>query len=352
MKPRRVTSKQVAERAGVSQTTVSFVLNNVRDANISMETRERVLAAARELKYIPDVSARSLARGRSNNLALVLVQPHRQIFIDEYLPRVITGISDVVQEYGYRIIVERVHSSDSADIYQKLLYSKEAAGMIINFSYATDEHIQNIIACTNDGMPVVSLMNIHPNVYSVEVNKIDGVRIMTQHLIDLGYRRIACIAYDRSEENRHIHERVHVFLSTLRKNGIEPDLSLLRYGAFDPETGYAAMKDILESASRTGLPEVVFGLNDMMAFGAMRAIQESGLRVPDDIAVVGFDDVRLANFSSPPLTTMNEPDEEHGRLAAQMVTTLLEGKVPPERHISLNTRLVIRDSCGTHLRKK
>src|SRR5688572_26384611 len=103
---RKITSKQVAERAGVSQTTVSFVLNRVEKSNISEETRRRVLEAARELRYVPDTAAQALARGRSNNIALVLTRPHRQVFIDEYIPSILTGLSEVTQKHGFRVMVE------------------------------------------------------------------------------------------------------------------------------------------------------------------------------------------------------------------------------------------------------
>src|SRR5689334_4820270 len=136
-KPRKATSKLVAELAGVSQTTVSFVLNNVEGANISEETRQRVFQAARELNYVPDVMARSLARGRSHNIALVLAQPHRQVFIDEYIPSIMTGINQVTQQHGFRILVEMVDSERPFDVYANLLQSKEAAGIIVNFNYVS-----------------------------------------------------------------------------------------------------------------------------------------------------------------------------------------------------------------------
>src|SRR5262249_35665746 len=108
MRKSRATSRRVAEIAGVSQTTVSFVLNDVVSANISEETKQRVLEAARSIGYVPDAAARSLARGRSTNIGLILIQPHEQVFIDEYVPRIITGLSQVSREHGYRILVELV----------------------------------------------------------------------------------------------------------------------------------------------------------------------------------------------------------------------------------------------------
>lgn len=350
MKPsRRVTSKQVAERAGVSQTTVSFVLNNVTDANISEETKERVLRVAHELNYIPDVAARSLARGRSDNIALILAQPHRQVFIDEYIPRVLTGISEVTRAHGYRILVEQVMEHSASTIYRRLLQSREVAGVIVNYGNFTDQDVQHIITSTRDGMPVVTLNHQHPEVHSVEVDKLSGVRTIVQHLIDLGHRQIACIPYDIPANNTHLGHRLQIFREVMAENHLPVNDALIRAGSFDPETGYTAMQQILN----TGEPfDAVYAMNDLMAFGAVRALRERGLRVPEDIAIVGFDDVRLAAFCDPPLTTINEPDDDHGRQAALMLMALLNGKEVEERHVTLHTKLIVRESCGAHLKEK
>jgi LacI family transcriptional regulator, repressor for deo operon, udp, cdd, tsx, nupC, and nupG len=129
----------------------------------------------------------------------------------------------------------------------------------------------------------------------------------------------------------------------LANAGCPLDEELLGYGAFDPDTGYRIMQNMLQVRP---LPTAVFGLNDMMAFGALRAIREHGLRVPEDMAVVGFDDIRVAQFTTPPLTTINEPDIEHGRIAAEILMALIRGEAPVQRQIMLETRLIVRESCG------
>jgi LacI family transcriptional regulator len=346
-KPRKTTSKQVAELAGVSQTTVSFVLNNVESANISEETRERVLQAARELNYVPDMAARSLARGRSNNIALVLAQPHRQVFIDEYIPNILTGINQVTQQHGLRILVEIADRERDNNIYANLLHSKEAAGVIVNFNYPNKTDIEQVAECAAQGLPIVSLGDIHPNVYSVEVDKFGGVRKVVKHLVSLGHRRIAAISYAPANTNPHAEGRLRIYRRVLENAGIAYDESLVRYGSFDPDTGYEAMKSLLQASPP---PTAVYGMNDVMAFGALRAIHEHGLRVPEDIAVTGFDDIRLAGYTTPPLTTVNEPDIEHGQRAAEVLINLIDGFPPEEKHIKLATRLVVRESCGAHLR--
>jgi DNA-binding LacI/PurR family transcriptional regulator len=346
-RPRKATSKLVAELAGVSQTTVSFVLNNVEGANISEETRQRVLQVARDLNYVPDMAARSLARGRSHNIALVLAQPHRQVFIDEYIPNILTGINQVVQGQGFRILVELVDRDRNIDVYSSLLQSKEAAGIIVNFNYVAAEDIEQIVACAAQGLPIVSLADIHKDVYSVSVDKLGGVRQAIKHLVNLGHRRIGCISYAPEGSNPHANDRLHIYRRVLENAGITPDPSWIGYGEYDPETGYQAMKGLLNLSP---LPTAFYAMNDVMAFGAISAIQEAGLRIPEDIAIVGFDDIRLARFTTPPLTTIYEPDVDHGRLAAEMLMALIQGKTPVERHIKLATRLVVRQSCGAYLR--
>jgi DNA-binding LacI/PurR family transcriptional regulator len=345
-KPRKATSKLVAELAGVSQTTVSFVLNNVEGANISEETRQRVFQAARELNYVPDMTARSLARGMSHNIALVLAQPHRQVFIDEYIPNILIGINQVTQEHGFRILVEIVASDRPFDVYANLIQSKEAAGIIVNFNYVTQEDIEQIAACTAEGLPIVSLADIHKDVYSVSINKLNGVRQAVKHLINLGHRRIGCISYAPEKTNPHAEDRLHIYRRVLEHAGITPDPAWVGYGEYDPETGYQTMKSLLQISP---LLTAFYAMNDVMAFGAINALQEAGLRVPEDIAIVGFDDIRLARFATPPLTTIYEPDVEHGHKAAEMLVDLIHGKIPAEKHIKLATRLVVRQSCGAYL---
>lgn len=342
----RITSKQVAERAGVSQTTVSFVLNQVENSNISEETRQRVLDAARELDFVPDVRAQALARGRSNNIALILTNPHRQIFVDEYVPTILTGLTEVTRKHGFRILVEFVSSTSNSDAYRNLIQGKEVAGVIVNLNAKMTDDVEQILGYVRDQVPIVTLDAVHPDVCSVMVNKVGGTRTIVQHLVNLGHRRIACITYGPLQD-AHPANRLRAYRTVLEEAGIAYDENLVRVGAFDPETGYEAMKSLLATERITAL----YAMNDVMAFGAMAAIREAGLRVPEDIAVVGFDDIRLARYSTPPLTTMYEPNVEHGRRAGEMLVDLINGITPSEKHVLLDTRMIIRQSCGAHLHR-
>jgi LacI family transcriptional regulator len=343
-KRRKVTSKQVAERAGVSQTTVSFVLNRAKHSNISEETRQRVLQAAEELNYVPDMTARALARGRNNNIALVMTRPHRQIFLDEYIPNVLTGLNQVMQQHDFRIMVEVIKDGVHAPSHiSSLIQGREVAGVILREPIYGD--VQQMLDYATMGVPIISLDDWNSGINTVVVDHLDGVRRAVQHLINLGHRRIACISYAPFGDP-HATWRLTSYHDTLIQAGIQPDRRLLRYGEFDPETGYAAMQALLDLDTP---PTAVFGLNDVMAFGAMAAIRERGLRVPEDIAVVGYDGIRLAAFSNPPLTTIQAPDIERGRLAGEMLIDMINGKLLQESFVKLPTHLVVRESCGAVL---
>jgi len=345
----RVTSKQVAQLAGVSQSTVSFVLNNVDSANISAETSQRVWEAARTLGYVPNVTARALARGKNNLVALILDHPHSQIFLDEYIPKILTGLSQTMQQNGYRIMVEMLDDSNFSQTFVNLIKGGEVAGIVLNYNDCTGLSLDVLASYSAKGFPIVTLDQSHNALHCVTVNKYDGVRQIVQHLIDLGHKHIACIPYGPVVNGAHLHRRLQVYQATLEAAGLVYDKNLVQEGDYDPETGYNAMITLLDGPVQ---PTALFAMNDLMAFGAMKAIQERGLRIPEDIAVVGFDDVRLAAFSQPPLTTVFEPDVDHGRMAGETLLKLINGQPVPEMVIQLATTLVIRDSCGFRQQQK
>lgn len=346
-RPKRVTSRQVASRAGVSQTTVSLVLNDAPHANISQPTRERVLRAARELGYIPDAAARSLARGRSSNIGLVLVQPHAQIFIDEYLPTLLTGLNQVAHRHGYRILVDILDDASGPHAFAHLVSGKEVAGLIVQFASPTAALIDQLSDFARSGFPIVTLDRWSPHVPAALVDKLDGVRQAVAHLIGLGHERIGCIPYAPPEQNWHLKRRLDHVRETIESAGLTFDPALVEPGAYDPRTGYEAMQRLLD---RRPWPTALFAMNDVMAFGALEALHERGIRVPQDMAIVGFDDIRLAAFASPSLTTIRVPDMALGGQAAQLLIDQIEGRDAREPDTRLTPSLIVRESCGARLK--
>jgi DNA-binding LacI/PurR family transcriptional regulator len=347
MNRKKVTSKDVAKAAGVSQATVSYVLNNVDQANISEKTRQHVQQIARDLGYTPNAVARSLVQGRSTNIGMALFHPHEQIFIDSWLPNIMTGFGSVIQQYGFRLLVERVNEKQQYESLINLLHGHEVAGMVVQSTLGSEFISTELI---NQGVPVVIFGSLSEHIhYSVSSDNLTGVRTMINHLIGLGHQRIACISYAPEGTVEHTADRLTTYYETLAAAGISPDPSLVRFGAFDPLSGYEAMRDLLR---RRPLPTAVFGMNDTMAMGALAAIQEAGLRVPEDIAVAGFDDDRWAAFTTPPLTTIHESQREIGQRAGEMLIGLLNDIEPAVANLKLPTRLVIRKSCGAHLARQ
>jgi DNA-binding LacI/PurR family transcriptional regulator len=343
MRRKKITSKDVAKAAGVSQATVSYVLNNVERANISEETQQRVQQIAHNLGYTPNIVARSLVQGRSNNIGMALFHPHEQIFIDSWLPNIMTGFSSVIQQYGFRLLVEIANDKQQYESILNLLRGHEVAGMVVQSTLGSEFISADLV---NQGVPVVIVGNLSEHIhYSVSSDNLTGVRMMINHLVGLGHQRIACITYAPEGTVEHAADRLTTYYETLAAAGISPDPSLVCFGAFDPLTGYEAMRDLLR---RKPLPTAVFGMNDSMAIGALAAIHDAGLRVPEDIAVVGFDDDRLAAFTSPPLTTIHESQREIGQRAGEMLIGLLNDIEPAVANLILPTRLVIRKSCGAH----
>lgn len=337
---RRITSQKVAERAGVSRTTVSFVLNEVEGAQISQETRQRVLQAARDLGYVPDAAARSLVSGRTHILGLIICQPADHIIIDAYIHQVMYGLSEAGRQRGFRLLIESVEDVSQPDAYIHLVRAKRIDGILLSGPRSDDSQLPALIA---DGFPIVLLGRLNDNrVCLVDVDNQAAARQAVTHLVKLGHRRIACIT-NGPLEYTSAADRLLGYRQALRQAGLSVDDALIRYGDFDPESGYAAMQSLLEIQPK---PTAVFVASDVIAFGAMAAIRNGGLRIPDDIAVVGFDDVPMSRYVAPTLTTIRLPAIEQGRHGGEMLINLIESKPVAEQRIFLPTELIVRESCG------
>jgi LacI family transcriptional regulator len=342
MPRRRITSKDVADAAGVSQTTVSFVLNDVKDANISEATRQRVWQAAHDLGYVPDVSARSLAQGRSNNIGLILIKPHSHVFADPFVPNVITGFSEIIRTQDYRIVVEIIDNPANLNTISRMLRGGEVAGVVISGVLGLGWASTDILSLLHDDYPVVMIDPvIDPSAHFVSIDHVAGVQQMAAHIASLGHHHIACIGY-ASAADFYVRERLQAFREGLQAAGLTLDEHLIRYGDYDPETGYQAARALLHEDPR---PTVIWGMNDMMAIGAMAAVRDAGLRIPEDIAIVGYDDMRFAEFTCPALTTVSAPEIELGREVAALLLALINN-TPGDDRSFLQPQLIVRKSCG------
>jgi DNA-binding LacI/PurR family transcriptional regulator len=333
---KRPTSADVAARAGVSRTTVSFVLNERPGSNISPTTRDRVLEAAAELGYHPHASARRLAGGKSNTLGFVLLQSPEQVAGDATLAETLSGLAAAARTAGFRVMVEPLDPTNAN--YEALLRAQHADGIVVSGPRSDDTGLARL---ANEGFPIVlqgSLAGI--DAPSVDVDNVSGARRAVEHLIGLGWQRIACItnaplAYTAAQE------RLEGYRQALAAAGIADDPDLIEEAAFDAGSGHRAMERLLAR----GRVEAVFVASDVVAFGAIAAIRDAGLTVPGDVSVVGFDDIALAAFFDPPLTTVRLPAHDLGLAAGTALLDRVAGRPVPDRTL-LPTELIVRSSTA------
>jgi LacI family transcriptional regulator len=336
--PQRPTSKDVATLAGVSRTTVSFVMNDRADVKIPEETRRRVLDAARELGYHPHASARRLAGGRSHVIALVLRQSPEQVAGDAVLAETLRGLAAAARTGGFRVMVEPFAVDDPMVTYTALLRAQHADGLVVSGPRVDDP---SLIELVRDGFPIV-LQGALPGILtpSVDVDNVAGARGAVDHLISLGHRRIACIT-NAPLVYTAAQERLDGYRLALQAAGLGAAPELVAEGAFDAPSGHAAMARLLASTTF----DAAFVASDVVALGAIGALREAGLRVPDDISIVGFDDIPLAAYFDPPLTTVRLPAYELGHAAGRALLERIADREIPPRTL-LPTELIVRASTA------
>ncbi len=340
---RKASITDVARLAGVSRTTVSYVLNNVQNIHISEKTRQRVLDAALELDYHPNAIARSLARKQTLTLGLVLCVSSDRLIADAFLPSVIYGISSVATPAGYRLLIEVVEDVDQPDAYVRLIREAHIDGVILAGTRLGD---RSILELHPDNFPMV-LWDRLPgsDLPFVDVDNVSAARVAVEHLIALGHRRVACIT-NAPLDHPASAARLQGYQEALDAHSLPYDDALVRYGEFHERSGFEAMNALLPER-----PTAVFVASDVVALGALRAIRTAGLRVPHDVAVVGFDDIQFAQYLLPPLTTVRVPAHQIGAEAARILLDILQTGSRPAS-VLLDTELIIRESCGAHLRRQ
>src|SRR6185436_10369179 len=295
MNKKRVTSQDVANLAGVSRTTVSFVLNDVKGFNISPETRQKVREAAESLNYIPDATAQALASRRAKAIGLVMTRSPHHIATDAFLPQIIGGLMEVIKDNKLRLLIEYVEVDHQDRAYLELARAKHIDGMILLTPRLDDAGLKKL---EQVDIPTVLMGHLEgTNLYSVDVDNQLAAQQGVQYLLELGHTEIACIA-NAPPSYAASPERVAGYKNALIAAGITPDDSMVRYADFDPQSGYDQMKSLLDSGKKFS---AVFVASDNVAMGVKAALRESGLRIPEDISLVGFDDIPWAQYADPPL---------------------------------------------------
>lgn len=339
MANRPVTSEDVAKYAGVSRTTVSLVLNGVNSIKIGAETRQRVLDAAATLGYVPNAMAQALVSRRTQAIGLVFTRQPHHIATDPFLPQVLDGMLEVVRANNLRLLIDIVEPEHQEQAYHELVRAKRIDGIVFSGPRLDDVALVNL---EKEGFPTV-LMGQLPgsNFYSVDVDNRQAARQAVEYLIGLGHRRIACItnaplSYSASSD------RLLGYRDALEQAGIPYDDALVRAGDFEPESGYIQMNSLLSS----GISFTAgFVASDAVLIGANGSLREQGLRIPEDVSLIGFDDIAWSKYVDPPLTTVRLPAQALGNQACTMLLKILSGQTVEEKNLVLPTELVIRNSC-------
>ena len=345
MAGKRVTSYDVAKEAGVSRSTVSFVLNNVTRISINEATRQRVLDAAKRLNYHPDASGRKLVTGKSSTIGLVLQQSADQVFADAFLLRVMLGIEQAVSECGYHVLL-KPYDPTNIESYSQLISENLVEGIILSGPRQDDTEISKIC---ESGFPIILMGQLNGcSLPFVDINAVEGAATATRHLLQLGHRRIGLIT-NASLEYTSAQQRRQGYLNALIEAGINADEGLIQEGAYTSASGYQAMQRMLELPEQ---PTAVFVASDVVAIGAMQAIRHAGKHIPENISVVGFDDVPMAAYVDPPLTTVRLPAFQLGRKAGEQLTKLILGEPLEKQGELLDIELVVRESTtGRNLKE-
>ncbi len=328
------TARDVARRAGVSTSTVSHVFNGTR--GVSKKLRDRVLAASDELGFEPNIVARTLKTNQSRTLGFV-VPDVNAFYID-----VLRGVEDVAGAAGYAVMFCHTHDDPTQEQnYLRLLRARRADGIILSPAGTYHDELDRL---SRSAYPLVLFDCSVPGLSAdlVAVDNEPAAHMAVAHLIEKGHRRIGMVSGDYVFSSSE--RRVRGYRRALEEAGIPFDESLVVSGASRADLSRRA---VLELMSRSPRPTALFVGNNQMTAGAMIALQELGLAVPDDVAYVGFDDVDWASFLRPQMTMVAQPTYEIGRTATQMVIDRIEGDPDrPARRVSLEAKLMVRESSG------
>jgi LacI family transcriptional regulator len=327
-----VTIRDVAAKAGVSVATVSRVFN--QKGPIREDTIRRVMDVASAMEYVPHAGARSLSTRSTRTIGVLLPDLHGEFFSE-----VIRGVDVAARQRGYHILVSGSHSD--ADEMSDMLRALRGRvdGLIV---MSPDIGLGPISRALAADTPVALLNCAATGRRTIRIDNYHGSRAMTDHLLSLGHRRIAFIT--GPERNADAAERRRGYREALEATGAE---AIEVDGDFTEDSGYAAAPAVLAMRPR---PTAIFAANDAMAIGALRALREAKVRVPEDVALAGFDDIPIARYLTPPLTTVRVEIAEMGRRAVDyLVNTLETGTDGSRKHDVVATTLVVRESCGSQL---
>jgi LacI family transcriptional regulator len=338
-----LTLEDIAKQAGVSRSTVSRVVNDF--PNVSIDVRKRVLDVIQTTGYHPNAAARTLASQRSWTIGLILPHSVSFFFTDPFYPHLTKGIAQACNQNNYTLALFLVATKeDEEKIFQRIARKGLLDGVLVQSGHHGDQWIINHL--TDAKMPLVVVGRpVHTdNINYIDIDNISASYNAVSHLIRSGRKRVGTITGPATSTVGI--DRKAGYIKALTERNVKVDETLIAEGDFTEMGGYYAMKQLFPAK-----PDAIFAASDVMALGAMRAVHENGLRIPDDIAFIGFDDLPIATLSNIKLTTVRQPVSQFGFKAVEVLMDIIENGINPPRHIILETELVIRESCGTALGK-
>lgn len=337
----KLTLEKIARLSGVSRSTVSRVVNN--HSSVKPEVRARVLRVIEETGYHPDPAARSLAGYRSGILGLVVPRAVQFLFTDPYYPRLMQGITQACNLHDYILSLFLFHTADEeAKLTPRVLRNQLVDGVIVSALPIDDPFVAQLLEFEVPFVMIGRPEDEATNISYVNVDNVGGAFQATNHLLRLGRKRIATIT---GHLNTTVGcDRRQGYIEALNSRGLAVDEVLITEGDFTESGGFMAMQRLLPAG-----PDAVFVASDTMAYGALRALRTAGIRVPGEIAVVGFDDLPSSATTDPPLTTMRQPIRRLGAQAVENLIDILNNDPLPPRRTVATAQLVIRKSCGAYL---
>ena len=328
-----VTIYDVAKASGVSYSTVSRVLNGFQ--YVKGSTRERVLSAADQLGYVANLQARSLAGGRSNIIGILV-----PTIDSSYITEIVGGIDDELAKVNYNLMLYTTHRHVGKESeYVSAITQGMTDGMLLVLPLAPSSYLN---ALSERGFPYVVIDQNDPTGEGSVVDATNrlGAYEAIEYLINLGHRRIGFIT--GLLEVRSTHERIEGYKAALTDHQIPVDETYVVLGNFWEQEGYQATQKLLQHPQP---PAAIFASNDLSAFGAMAAVRDNGLSIPEDVSIVGFDDLPQAAYVHPKLTTVRQPLEQMGRTAVRLLMEKLDHPDRYPKHVTLATELILRESC-------
>ena len=343
----KVTIKHIAQAAGVSTTSVSFAFNN--PGRLSEATLQRILEVAEDLGYVPSPVARSLNTGRTCTLGVLVPQPIPEIVRNPFLSEFLEGVGEVCTEAGFSLMIvpplegsiRRAIINAAVDGFLTLGLEPFKAAMVV----LRQRGVPYVMV---DGDPI-------EGVPAVNIDDEAGARAAMKHVLSAGHRKIAILAIRSGKEARYeeyagtLRRRMAGYLAALKGFGLDVDGRRIRLleCASTARGGRSTFAALWKAKPR---PTALVAMSDIIAVGAMEAARKAGVHLPDELSIVGFDDIRLASWVSPPLTTVRQPVRRKGKLAAELLVSHIQGERKAPHHV-LSTRLVVRDSVRPPLDK-